>query len=155
MTWNDLGLKLAELLLPVVAALLIALIGLGVAFLRKQLAKIDNEVARQALNDALVEAELVAGDAIRATNQILVEALKAKNADGKLTKEEARQAMEEAKKYFIGHLTAGTKEVLEAALGPINEWLEGFLEAKLAQQKGSVAAQVNKIANPTSPAQAG
>ncbi len=158
MTWNDLGLQLAELLLPVVAALLIALIGYGVAFLRKKVGEIDNEVARKALWDALGEAELVATDAIRATNQVLVDALKDQAADGKLTKEEAATAMNMAKTYFLSHITAGSKQVLEAALGPVGDWLESFLEAKLAaekQQVPSIKGQVVSTAAPLSSGQAG
>lgn len=155
-SWNDLGLQLAELLLPVVAALLITLIGYGVAYLKKQTQSIDNEIARKALNDALTEAEFVATDAIRATNQVLVDAFKQRAADGKLTKEEAIAAMTMAKSYFLSHVTAGSKQVLEAALGPINEWLEGFLEAKLAAEKApNVKGQVASTAAPLSSGQAG
>lgn len=156
MSWNDLGLQLAELLLPVVAALLIALIGYGVTYLKKQTQSIDNEIARKALNDALTEAEIVAKDAIKATNQVLVDAFKEKSADGKLTKEEALAAMNTAKMYFMNHVTAGSKQILEAALGPVSEWLESFLEAKLAAEKvPNVKAEVAQIAAPLSSGQAG
>ncbi|MGE5585710.1 MAG: hypothetical protein ACM309_09330 [Bacillota bacterium] len=157
MTWNDVGLELAKMLLPVVAALLIALVGYGISYLRKQTQAIENEMARKALNDALTEAEIVATDAIKATNQVLVDALKEKAADGKLTKEEAVAAMNTAKLYFMQHITKGSKDVLEAALGPVSEWLESFLEAKLAGEK-SVAdarAEVAATVAPLSSGQAG
>ena len=149
MTLQEIGLEILYALSPVVVALLIALITYGMALVRKKIAEIDNDMARRALDGALVEAELVATDAIKATNQVFVDAVKERAEDGKLTKEEAQEAMRLAKEYFLGHITSHSKSILEAAIGPINEWLEGFLEAKLAQQKGSVAAQVNKIVNPT------
>lgn len=154
MTWSELGIQLAMSLLPVVAALLIALIGYGVTYLKKQTERLNNEIARRALHDALAEAEIVATDAIRATNQTLVNDLKAKAADGKLTRAEAITAMNTAKEYFLRHITSGSKEVLEAALGPVTEWLESYLEAKLGAEKAmTIQQQVAATAAPLSSGQ--
>ncbi len=139
MSWNELAVRLAEILLPVMAAMLIALLGYASALLRKKIEDLDSEMTRRCLRDALDEAEVVATDAIRATNQVFVDALKSRSTDGKLTREEARQAMEKAKTYFAGHLTAGSLSVLEAALGPVSKWLEGFLEARIAREKAAVS----------------
>jgi hypothetical protein len=147
MTLSELGLQIAQALLPVVVAFLIALISYGISLLRGKAADIKNDTLRKSLDNAFYEAELVATDAIRATNQVFVDEIKAKSADGKLTKEEAKEAMSIAKNYFLTHLTTNSKSVLEGALGPINEWLESFLEAKLGQTK--VEKQVDKLANPT------
>jgi hypothetical protein len=147
MTLSELGLQIAQALLPVVVAFLIALINYGISLLRGKAADIKNDTLRKSLDSAFYEAELVAIDAIRATNQVFVDEIKAKSADGKLTKEEAKEAMSIAKNYFLTHLTANSKSVLEGALGPINEWLESFLEAKLGQTK--VEKQVANLANPT------
>lgn len=147
MTLSELGLQIAQALLPVVVAFLIALVSYGISFLRGKTADIKNDTLRKSLDNAFYEAELVATDAIRATNQVFVDEIKAKSADGKLTKEEAKEAMSIAKNYFLTHLTTNSKSVLEGALGPINEWLESFLEAKLGQTK--VEKQVANLANPT------
>lgn len=147
MTLSELGLQIARALLPVVVAFLIALVSYGISFLRGKAADIKNDTLRKSLDNAFYEAELVATDAIRATNQVFVDEIKAKSADGKLTKEEAKEAMSIAKNYFLTHLTTNSKSVLEGALGPINEWLESFLEAKLGQTK--VEKQVANLANPT------
>ena len=149
MSINEIGVQIAQALLPVVVAFLIALVSYGVAFLRQKIAEIENDIVRSALDGALFEAEVVAVDAIRATNQVFTDEIKARSEDGKLTKEEAAEAMAMAKEYFVNHITANSKGVLEAALGPINEWLEGFLEAKVAQ--GKIEKQVASLANPTSP----
>ncbi len=145
MTWNDIALQAVQALMPVVVAALVALIGYGVAYLRKQTEKIDNEIMQQALWAALGEAEQVAKDAVYATNQVLVDKLKAASADGKLTETEARQAMTEAKNYFVNHISEGSMDILTAALGPVQLWLEDFLEAKLGEQKQEAA----KIPNPS------
>lgn len=147
MSINEIGIQIAQALLPVVVAFLVALISYGVTFLRKKIAEIENDIVRSSLDGALFEAEVVATDAIRATNQIFVDMLKEKNKDGKLTKEEAQEAMLIAKEYFLNHLTANSKNILEAALGPINEWLEEFLEAKVGASK--VEKQIMSLANPT------
>jgi hypothetical protein len=132
---SDFAVEVAEILLPVVALFLVVLFRYGVALLRKKIDEIDNEIARQALFAALAEAESVGIDAVRATNQVLVDELKEKSKDGKLTEDEAQKAMETAKDYFLKHITRDSLKILEASIGPIREWLEGFLEAKLCAEK--------------------
>lgn len=138
MTLSAFAVELAEILLPVIALFLAVLIGYGAALLRKKIEEIDNDIARQSLAAALTEAELVGIDAVRATNQVLVDELKEKSEDGKLTEDEAKEAMGIAKNYFVEHMTSGSLEILEASLGPVREWLEGFLEAKLSAEKRGV-----------------
>jgi uncharacterized protein YnzC (UPF0291/DUF896 family) len=135
MTLSAFALDLVEILLPIIALFLIVLIGYGVALLRKKIEEIDNEIARQSLSAALTEAESVGIDAVLATNQVLVDELKEKSKDGKLTEDEAKEAMGVAKDYFLSHITSGSLKILEASLGPVREWLEGFLEARLSAEK--------------------
>lgn len=135
MTQSVFMLRVAEIVLPVFTLSLVVLIGYGIALLRKKIEEIDNEIARRALCAALTEAESVGIDAIRATNQVLVDELRAKSEDGKLTKDEAEEAMKVAKDYFATHVTNDSLRILEASLGPVREWLEGFLEAKLSADK--------------------
>jgi uncharacterized protein YnzC (UPF0291/DUF896 family) len=135
MILNAFALKVVEILLPVIGLFLVVLIGYGVALLRKKIEEIDNEIARQSLSAALTEAESVGVDAVRATNQVLVDELKEKSKDGKLTEGEAKEAMGVAKDYFLEHITSGSLEILEASLGPVRDWLEGFIEAKLSAEK--------------------
>ncbi len=138
MTLSAFALELTEVVLPVFALFLVVLIGYGVALLRKKIEEIDNEIARRSLSAALVEAESVGTDAIRATNQVLVDELRSRSEDGKLTKDEAHEAMGVATDYFVRHVTSDSMRILEASLGPIQEWLEGFLEAKLSAEKRAV-----------------
>ena len=135
MTLGAFALNLVEILLPVISLFLVVLIGYGVALLKKKIEEIDNEIAMQSLSAALTEAESVGIDAVRAANQVLVDELKEKSKDGKLTEDEAKEAMGVAKDYFLKHVTSGSLKILEASLGPVRDWLEGFLEAKLSAEK--------------------
>ncbi len=64
-----------------------------------------------------------------------MDGMKARSEDGVLTKEEAAEAMREAMTYFKGHISPWALSVLQAAYGPIDEWLRGLLEAKLGALK--------------------
>lgn len=145
--WDGIALQIVELLLPIVVALLVALIGYGVAYLRQKTAEINNKIARDSLDAALAEAEIVAINAVRATGQVLVDELKAKSEDGKLTKEEAKEALETANNYFLSAISKDSLNILTAALGPIEDWLSQLLEAKVAEVK--MEQKVLNLANPT------
>lgn len=151
MTWNDVIMQLVMYMVPAVGALFMALLGYLVSFLSKHQKKIRNEILRDSFGAALGEAHIVARDAILYAQQTLVDALKEASMDGKLTKEEALQAMNEAKAYFITHISENSKNILIEALGPINNWLSSFLEARLREYKGEVQNEVYGLANPFSP----
>ncbi len=140
MDWGEIGLQLAQLLLPVIVALIAALIGVGIAYLKRQANRLDNQMARETLQAALTEADKVARAAITATAQTYVDDIKAKREDGKLTLDEAQQAMRRAQQYFMERIPHDSLAVLEAALGPVQEWLEGYLEAQVGAEKKSGGA---------------
>lgn len=77
----------------------------------------------------------MAEEAILATQQKFVDDIKKASEDGKLTKEEATQALEMAKEYFMSHITSISKEVIALLFDNFNEWLEDLIEAKLGQIK--------------------
>ena len=135
MDLNHLIFNLIEILLPVFVLSLIVFIGYGVALFKKKVEKIDNEIAKGLLLAALHEAESVGIDAVHSTNQVFVDSIREKSKNGRLTKDEAKQAMELAKDYFVSHITSGSLRILESSLGPVCKWLEGFLEAKLSTEK--------------------
>ena len=147
MTWNTIAMRVVEALLPLLALLVTVAVGYLTTLLRAQAEKVRNDTARASLIAAIAEAERVAVDAVQATNQVLVNGLKEASDDGKLTKEEAQAAMRMAVEYLQSHMTPGALQVLQAAYGPIEEWIESYLEAKLAQQK-SPYLEVHALANP-------
>ena len=140
-------MRVMEALLPLLALLVTVAVGYLISLLRVQAEKVKNETARASLLAAIAEAERGAVDAVQATNQMLVDRLKEASEDGKLTKEEAAEAMRMAVEYLQSHLTPGALQVLQAAYGPIEEWIEAYLEAKLAQQKYPYV-EVHALANP-------
>ena len=148
--WEELLFQAIVTLLPLLALLIIALISLGIAYLRKHTQRISNEVAQTSLLTALAEAESQAMKAVKATNQTLVDELKAGRADGKLTEEEKRKALEAAKIAFMRGISSGTLETLEAAIGPVEQWLTDLIEAKVAEAKepSETVRTVDKLANP-------
>ena len=147
MTWNTIAMRVVEALLPLLALLVTVAVGYLISLLRVQAEKVKNETARASLLAAIAEAERVAVDAVQATNQVLVDGLREASEDGKLTKEEAAEAMRMAVGYLQSHLTPGALQILQAAYGPIEEWIESYLEAKLAQQKYPYV-EVHALANP-------
>lgn len=148
MTWSNVALQLTQALIPIIALALTALLSLAADYLRQKAVGVRQEVARQSLWAAISEAERVGVDAIAATQQVFVADVKAAAEDGKLTAEEARGAMAHAMEYFCGHIAPGTLEILEAAYGPVDEWLRGYLEARLAEHKGGTVSIVGELAHP-------
>lgn len=149
-TWDNVLAKALELLMPVIATLLTVLIAYAAGWLRLQTAKIKGETAQQALKAAIDQAERVGIDAVLATNQVFVDSIKEDSADGKLTDEEKREAMDKAVKYVKDHMAPWALSVLEATFGPVERWLEGLLEAKLGQVKWGEAAY-DIVVPPSSP----
>lgn len=135
MNWGDVGVRLIEILLPIIGTLITALIGLGVAYLNKHIQKIGNEVARDSLEAAICELYRVASDAVKHTNQVYVDDIKKAREDGKLTEEERREAMQKAQMYFVRQIPDGVEDILEEFLGPIENWLEDYLEVHVGQEK--------------------
>jgi hypothetical protein len=124
-----------SMLMPVLTLALTALVTYGVAFLRQKVTQVKGQMAQDVLYAALAEAEKVARDAVMATSQTFADTLKAASEDGKLTSGEAKAAMEQAKTYFLKHMTTDGIKVLQATLGPIDVWLKDYIEAKLYETK--------------------
>lgn len=148
MTWNGVAMQAVEALLPLIVMVLTIALGYLAGWLRQQARKVQQEVVQESFLAAIDEMERVAYDAIDATNQMLVDELRKASEDGDLTKEEAQNAMRTAIAYFKVHITPGALQILQAAYGPIEEWLEQYLEAKLAQTKGSPYVEIEGIVNP-------
>ena len=148
MTWNQFWVEVLNALIPLLALAVTIAIAMLAEWLRRKAGQVQQDVVRESFLAAIFELERVANDAILATNQILVEKLKEAAADGKLTKEEAEAAMRMAVEYLQTHLTPGALQILQAAYGPIEQWLEEYLEAQLAKAKGSPYIEVESIVNP-------
>jgi hypothetical protein len=146
--WEKFGLEIVQMLLPVIAALLMALIGYGVAFLKAKTNALNEGVAKQSILAAINEAERVAKNAVMAVKQTLVDDLKKAAEDGQLTDQEKQAALNKAKNIFVATISKNSLGILEAAIGPVQNWLDQLLEAKLAEFKGGSAAQIYQYSHP-------
>ena len=135
MNWDKFLGDLVEALIPILIALLTALIGYAITFLKKKTELIKDEQLRNIIQRALDEANEVADQAVLATQQKFVDNIKKAREDGKLTKEEAKEAMDMAISYFKTHITDENLKILEKLYIDVDKWLEDFLEAKLGQLK--------------------
>ena len=131
MDWTKI---VTDALTPLIGLLLTLALGALFNWLLKAAGGIKQTQLRESLTAALEQAQMVAFDAVNAVNQIFTEKAKELSQDGKLTKDDAREAMRLALDYCKTHISPWALSVLQAAYGPIDEWLKGLLEAKVAAQ---------------------
>src|SRR5690554_4214016 len=125
MEWlQELWIEAVPILAPAVAGLILALLALATAYLRRLAEQIQADVARKSLDSALAEAHLVAATAVRETQQTLVDEWRKGREDGTLTPEERAQALEAARNKFRSVISQRSLDILIAALGPVNNWLD-------------------------------
>jgi len=152
--WERFVASLIEILIPLIGLLITALIGFGIAYLQAKAQEIKHKAARESVQAALAEAEYQAAKAVKAVQQTLVDNVRKATEDGKLTDDEKRLALElaleAAKEVFLNSISVGALDTLQAAVGPVEDWLTELLEAKVLELKQSkVAGEVDKLANPT------
>ena|SRR5690606_3938878 len=154
MEWlEQLWIEMVPYLAPALATLIVTLLWLAVRFLQRLTAGIESDVARRSLDSAIAEAYLAASTAVREAQQTLVDEWRRGREDGTLTPEERRLAMDAARTAFFRVVSARALDVLQAAWGPVEEWLDGLLEAQvqvLKAERDSVQARVQAAAAPKS-----
>lgn len=133
--WERFVVSLMEILIPLIGLLITALIGLGIAYLQAKVQEIKHKAARESLQAALAEAEYQAANAVKAVQQTLVDNFREAAEDGKLTDEEKQLVLEAAKEVFLNSISVGALDTLKAAVGPVEDWLTGLLEAKVLELK--------------------
>lgn len=150
---NDLLTQVVEMLAPAIATLILALLAVVAAYLRKLAAQVEYDVARKSLDSAIAEAHLAAATAVRETQQVLVDEWRRAAEDGKLTPEEKAEALRAAKNAFLRVMSERSLDILKAAWGPIEQWLDDLLEAQVQAVKAErdpVQARVQAAASPKS-----
>lgn len=154
--WNEFLAELVMFVGTLLIVLIGALIGYLISLIRAKIQDVQNETMRKAVTFALDEAQRVRLDAIRATNEAYVDAIKKGREDGHLEPEEVKEAARIAAEYWLRHMSQGSKDILIAFLGPINEWLDGFIQSGVPQVKQEKAVlqallqQVNATSAPKS-----
>lgn len=134
---SDLTLKIIEILLPAVLALIGAGLAYGTAYLRARAEAIRHEQAQKMVLGLLDRAHREVYDAVRATSQTYVDELKRAREDGKITDEEARQARELAWQHFKAQMGSVALAELEAIVGDLTEWFRSEVEAALGHIKAA------------------
>jgi hypothetical protein len=133
--WDELAVRALEILACVGVLLALVLLHEASKYLREQARRVQNCLARELLMSAIAEAELVGVDAVYATNQVFVDTLRRTSADGRLSKEDATNAMQIAVDYFRTHISSASARILGGPAELADRWIREFLEAKLAQMK--------------------
>ncbi len=89
----------------------------------------------EALQAALGEAQALADTVVASLQQTVVEGLKEKSADGKLTADDAREVADLAVEMFLSDLSAKSLALLEDNAGDIIAYVSNLLEARLLRLK--------------------
>src|SRR5690606_21764497 len=130
MDWQQLVYDVILALVPVLAAALTALIGMGFTYLRARY-----EWMQEARTVAQVESTLYA--LVQEANQELVEQAKRAREDGKLTPEEAEEIKQEVIARFYETLTMEQRKILQAITDDIDRWLSAKIEEMVLKAKAS------------------
>ena len=128
--WQQLVYNVILALVPVLAAALTALIGMGFTYLRARY-----EWMQEARTVAQVESTLYA--LVQEANQELVDKAKAAREDGKLTPEEAEEIKREVIARFYETLTMEQGKILQAITDDIDRWLSAKIEEMVVKAKAS------------------
>ena len=121
MDWTQIVIAAAGLLFSVV---IIPLVKAAFAWL---MSRTENE----AILTALGEARTVADNVVASLKATLVDGLKAKSTDGKLSADEAREVAEKAMTMFLSDLSARSAEVLSSNADDLTAYVSNLLEARL------------------------
>jgi len=112
----------------VFSAVLIPLIKAAFTWLK---GKTQNE----ALIAALTEAETIAGNVVASLQATVVNGLKEKSADGKLSADDIKAVSEKAATMFLSDLSSQSLAVIQENADDITAYIKNLIEAKLAELK--------------------
>lgn len=119
----------------VIALIGIVFTGVIIPLSRAGFAWLKEKTESEALKSAIDEAQTVADGVVAGLQQNVVEGLKAGNADGKLTADEAREVMDLAIGQFLCDLSEKSLEVIEANANDTAQFIANLIEQRLALYK--------------------
>lgn len=126
MDWTQFMIAAAGL---VITGVVVPLINAAFVWLR-------SKTQGEALHTALDEAHVVADNVVSSLQATVVEGLKAKSADGKLTTQEAKAVAGKALSMFLSDISESSRELLERNADDIAAYVGRLLEARLLRLKG-------------------
>lgn len=123
---------LTNALIDIGIAMLIALGGAAIAFLKAKITAVNTESDNDTANRIRWEVAEAVEDAVTAVNQTFVEELKSKNL---FDKEKQEEAFERALEGTIDALSRETVDFINNTYGDINIWLIDKIEAAVSRNK--------------------
>ena len=120
--------------------IIIALVGLAFTAVIIPLVKaaftwLKGKTENEALKAAIDEAQTVANTVVTSLQQTVVDGLKAKSADGKLTAEDAASVAETAAQQFFDDISDKSLELLESHTMDIEAYIKRVIESQLLKLK--------------------
>ena len=131
---------LSNLLIAVITAAVPVLTAYGVALIRKTAADVAAGTEDANAQRYITEISIAVSDAVAATSQTYVDALKNK---GEFTLEAQREAAKKALASCIASLTPAARDFITEVYGDINGYLTNKIEAEVRSQKLGFAALVS------------
>jgi hypothetical protein len=125
MDWSEIIIAAVGL---VISAVVLPLVKVAFAWLKS---RTENEAVQTALD----EARVVANNVVASLKSTLVDGLKAKSADGKLSATEALEIAQKATGMFLSDLSQRSLEVLGRNADDLAAYVGNLLEARLLALK--------------------
>ncbi len=91
--------------------------------------------SNEAMRAALEEAKAVADNVVAGVQASVVDGLKAKSADGKLSADDAAEVADMALSMFLSDISERTLSVLESGADDITAYISNLIESRLAQSR--------------------
>ena len=91
--------------------------------------------SNEALKAALEEARAVADGVVASLQATVVDGLKEKSADGKLSADEALEIADRAVEMFLSDISERSLWLLEENADDVTAWIGNMIESRLAQLK--------------------
>lgn len=93
------------------------------------------KTSNEAMRAALEEAKAVADNVVAGVQASVVDGLKAKSADGKLSADDAAEVADMALSMFLSDISERTLSVLESGADDITAYISNLIELRLAQSR--------------------
>lgn len=122
----------------IIALIGIVFTGVIIPLVRVVFVWLKEKTQNEALKSAIEEAQIVADGVVAGLGANVVEGLKQKNEDGRLTADEAMQVMETAIGQFMCDLSERSLEVIEKNADDVAEFISNLIEQRLAVYKKGV-----------------
>ena len=132
MDWNQVFTDFLTDLVPYVLSVITALLTYGLQQLIKcSIATVKSNYFRKLLGDV----EQLVGNAVQYTNQTFVDGLKAAREDGKLTRDEAKEAFGKTLGAVKGMLRTEEDRILQRITGDFEVYLTTLIERQVRDAK--------------------